>query len=62
MRLECLRLLGNIGTIDSFNYRRTMLRIKRKSKFGWMNSLPEKFRFIDNYHNALQAHNQNDLV
>jgi|APCry1669189241_1035207.scaffolds.fasta_scaffold20245_2 hypothetical protein len=49
MRLECLRLLGNIGTIDSFNYRRTMLRIKRKSKFGWMNSLPEKFRFIDNY-------------
>ena len=34
MRLECLRLLGNIGTIDSFNYKRTMHNMKHKIQNG----------------------------
>jgi FKBP12-rapamycin complex-associated protein len=63
MRLECLRLLGNIGTIDSFNYKRTMLKMREsKALSSWMQYLPQTFRFIESYQQALQAHNQNQLL
>lgn len=28
MRQECLRLLGNLGAIDSFNYKKTVNKIR----------------------------------
>jgi FKBP12-rapamycin complex-associated protein len=44
MRQECLRLLGNLGAIDSFNYKKILSTHKKG-----FNQLPSKFKFSNNY-------------
>lgn len=44
MRQECLRLLGNLGAIDSFNYKNTVSRTRKNASL-----YTQKFRFIQRY-------------
>lgn len=56
MRQECMRLLGNLGAIDSFNYKKILGRVKK------LEDVPYKFKFIQKYFQSINSSQQNQLI